>query len=106
MSESNPDAPSRQLEGQWSRVTVSPCADKYPASITFSAATYRGARGAGQGFIWWDAGIYRVEHPRTLTLSVANDELVPYAIDLRNDEFDVTDADGCRVTYRRAATTP
>lgn len=106
MRDPDPPTASSQLHGQWSKVSADPCADKYPATITFSTSTYRGARGAGQGFVWWDAGIYRLDHPRTLTLAAANDEMIPYAIEFRGDEFDVTDADGCRVTYRRAAVTP
>jgi hypothetical protein len=103
MTDTDSSSASSQLQGRWSKVGGDACADKYPASITFSASTYRGARGAGQGFIWWDAGTYRIDHPHTLTLAVANDEMIPYAIEFRGDEFDVTDADGCRVTYRRAA---
>ena len=60
------------LAGRWKKVTTDPCADKYPQGITFAASTYRGSRGQGQGMVWWDAGIYRVEGPDTLVLSVAS----------------------------------
>lgn len=89
------------LIGSWKRTTESSCAEKYPVRVTFSTGTYRGTRGPGQGIIWWDAGIYRFEAPNTLVLSVANDELVRYRIELHGDDFDVTDAEGCRFTYRR-----
>jgi hypothetical protein len=52
--------------------------------------------------ISWDAGIYRHENPSTLVVGTATDELATYSIAFHGDEFEVTDADGCRVTYRRA----
>ena len=56
--------------------------------------------------VWWDAGIYRLEDPGTLVVGTATDELVTYRIVLQADHFDVTDADGCRLTYRRETPTP
>jgi hypothetical protein len=99
-------APSPDLIGTWIKVTTDPCADKYPATLTFSTGTYRGARGPGQGMVWWDAGIYRLENPRTLVVGTATDELVTYRIDVQTDRFDVTDADGCHVTYTRDSRAP
>jgi hypothetical protein len=89
------------LVGSWKKVTESACADKYPATITFSTGTYRGARGPGQGMVWWDAGIYRLEGETTLVLSVATDELVTYQVVIHDDRLDVTDPDGCRFSYQR-----
>jgi hypothetical protein len=89
------------LIGRWEKLPAMPCAEKYPYIITFSKGTYRGARGPGQGMVWWDAGIYRLEGPRTLMLTVATDELLAYSIDLHADRFDVIDSDGCRFSYRR-----
>jgi len=103
MTDASTAAPSPNLTGTWSKITTAACADKYPATITFAASTFRGTRGATQGMIWWDAGIYRLEGPRTLLLSVATDELVRYDLTMRADEIDIADADGCRVTYRRAS---
>jgi hypothetical protein len=102
MTNSNPAAVS--LVGQWSRVVDDPCALAYPATITFGASTYRGTRSAKQGMIWWDAGIYRVEAPNTLIIATATDELVGYAITVQGDGFAFTDANGCRVAYRRERT--
>ena len=102
----NQGAQRATLEGAWSKVSTDACADKYPAAITFAASTYRGTRSPTQGMIWWDAGIYRLEGPRTLLLAVATDELVRYELTLQTDEFEVTDAEGCRVTYRRASPKP
>lgn len=92
---------SQSIVGTWTKTTTEPCADKYPATITFSTGTYRGTRGPGQGMVWWDAGIYRIEAPKTLVVGTATDELVTYQLDLRGDRFEVTDAEGCRVAYRR-----
>jgi hypothetical protein len=39
----------------------------------FSTGTYCGARGAEQGLIWWDAGIYRLEDWGRLMVSTATD---------------------------------
>src|SRR5262249_34592387 len=94
------------LVGTWLKTTTAACADKYPATLTFSAGTYRGSRGPGQGLIWWDAGIYRVEDTRTLVVGTANDELMNYSITLDDDGFEVTDAEGCRVSYRRDPRAP
>jgi hypothetical protein len=59
-------------------------------------------RGAGQGMVWWDAGIYRLEDSNTLVVGTATDELVTYRISLQPDRFEFTDSDDCLVTYRRA----
>jgi hypothetical protein len=91
-----------KLVGSWIKVTTVACAEKYPATLEFAAGTYRGTRGPGQGMIWWDAGIYRHEDPSTLVVSTATDELASYPITYRDNEFEFTDANGCRVTYRRS----
>ena len=92
--------------GTWTKATTAACADKYPATVTFSTGTYRGTRGPGQGMVWWDAGIYRLEDPEKLVVGTATDELVTYQIDVQADRFNVTDSEGCRVTYRRETRTP
>ena len=66
--------------GTWTKTTTAACADKYPATLTFSTGTYRGTRGPGQGMVWWDAGIYRLEEPGKLVVGTATDELVTYQI--------------------------
>jgi hypothetical protein len=91
------------LVGSWTRRTSEACADKYPAALTFAAGTYRGSRGQSQGMILWDAGIYRLEDSRTLVMGTASDELVTYSIALHDDRFEVTDSEGCRVSYARDA---
>jgi hypothetical protein len=104
MNNPGEDLPPANLIGTWHKITAEPCADKYPATIMFSTGTYRGARGPGQGMVWWDAGIYRLEGPQRLVLSVATDELVTYEIVVRGDQLEVIDAEGCRFAYRRAPT--
>jgi hypothetical protein len=104
MSDKREKAPD--VVGTWTKTTTAACADKYPATLTFSTGTYRGKRGPAQGMVWWDAGIYRLEEPGTLVVGTATDELVTYQIVLQADHFDVTDSEGCRVTYRRETRTP
>jgi hypothetical protein len=94
-------APEPELVGSWRKVDAPECAQKYPDVLTFSTGTYRGARGAEQGFIWWDAGMYRLEDPRRLVLSVATDELVTYQVHLEGDVLQLVDPDGCRFSYQR-----
>jgi hypothetical protein len=96
------DKHEQSMVGTWSKATASACADKYPATLTFSTGTYRGTRGEGQGMVWWDAGIYRLEDSNTLVVGTATDELVTYHISLQADRFEFTDSDDCLVTYRRA----
>jgi len=91
----------RVLVGVWKKSGAPTCADKYPETIAFSATTYRGTRGASQGMICWDAGIYRIEGSNTLVIGTATDELIRYEISLQGDRLDVTDAEGCRFTYQR-----
>ncbi len=92
---------ARNVVGTWIKVTDKVCADKYPATITFSTSTYRGTRGPSQGMIWWDAGIYRLESPSSLVVATATDELLTYPIAFQGDQFEFTDGEGCHVTYRR-----
>jgi hypothetical protein len=92
-----------ELTGSWRKRDAPGCADRYPDVLTFSTGTYRGTRGEGQGFIWWDAGIYRIEGDRRLVLSVATDELVGYEVRRVGDVLEVVDSEGCRFSYQRIA---
>jgi len=98
---SHPETDRPSLAGTWRKVDAPDCADRYPNHLTFEAGTYRGQRGEGQGFIWWDAGIYRLEGETDLVLSVATDELVRYRATVDGDRLHVVDPDGCRFTYER-----
>ena len=98
--------PAHSMIGTWTKATTAACADKYPATLTFSTGTYRGLRGPDQGMVSWDAGIYRLEDARTLVVGTATDELVTYQIAMKGDRFEFTDSEGCRVTYRRNTRTP
>lgn len=90
-----------RLVGAWRKISTEPCADKYPATITFSTSTYLGTRTPDQGLISWDAGIYRLQGHAALVISTATDELVTYELTVHDDRFEVTDADGCHLTYQR-----
>ena len=94
-------SPDPELAGSWRKVDGPECAQKYPEVLTFGTGTYRGARGAEQGFISWDAGIYRLEEPGRLVLSTATDELVAYQLHVEGDVLQVVDPDGCRFSYQR-----
>ncbi|MCK1383582.1 hypothetical protein [Bradyrhizobium sp. 21] len=96
------DKHEQSLVGTWTKATASACADKYPATVIFSTGTYRGTRGPGQGMVWWDAGIYRLEDSKTLVVGTATDELVTYQFSLQADQFEFTDSESCHVIYRRA----
>ena len=61
-----PEGPRIDLAGTWRKKNAPACADKYPDALAFSTGTYRGTRGEQQGFIWVDAGIYRMEGERRL----------------------------------------
>jgi hypothetical protein len=98
---SDPTVGLPYLQGQWRRLSTAACADRYPAELTFALATYRGARGEGQGMIWWDAGTYRLVDDQRLVLSTATDELVAYPVRLTDQRLMFTDPDGCEVTYER-----
>lgn len=99
---SNGSPPS--LVGIWTKSSAPSCADKYPETLTFAAGTFRGSRGATQGFVHWDAGIYRLEGERTLVLTTATDELVHYEIGLAGDTLTIRDPEGCVFAYRRSTT--
>jgi hypothetical protein len=99
MADTHKQTPS--MVGTWTKATTAVCAEKYPATLTFSTGTYRGTRGPVQGMVWWDAGIYRLEDTKTLVVGTATDELVTYQIALQADRFEVADSEGCVVTYLR-----
>ncbi|MBM2617034.1 hypothetical protein JIG36_15865 [Actinoplanes sp. LDG1-06] len=92
------DEPS--LAGEWHKVDAPECAAGYPEFLTFSAGRYTGRRGESQGFVRWDAGIFRLEGGR-LVLSGADDRLVAYAFDIDGDLLRITDPEGCTFSYRR-----
>lgn len=99
--------PAAGLVGRWQKASSDPCAAKYPDTLELRTGTYRGTRGPAQGFVWWDAGIWRIEHTGDkgapqLVLTTASDELIAYPVTLHADSFDVVDDQGCRFSYRRA----
>jgi hypothetical protein len=89
------------LRGRWRKETDEPCAAQYPVEIEFKEATYLAAKGPEQGFITWDAGIYRVEPEDRVLVSTATDELVPYQYDEEGERITFTDPGGCQFSYRR-----
>jgi hypothetical protein len=90
-----------ELIGSWRKVDTPECAEGYPEFVTFYVGTYRGTPGDRQGFIWWDAGTYRLEDGKRIVLSVATDALVSYDVRHEGDVLEFTDPDGCRFSYQR-----
>jgi hypothetical protein len=90
-----------ELTGSWRKVGAPECAAGYPDEITFSTGTYRGTRGVEQGFVQWDAGVYRIDDDGRLVLSLATDELVAYEFHLTGELLEVVDSAGCRFSYQR-----
>ena len=103
MAEGSETSPPAALVGDWRKVAGDPGTDIYPEHLHFAEGTYLGRRGdAQQGFMWWDAGIYRLEDAHQLVLSAANDELVRYDVQLDADQLQIVDPDGRSFIYRRA----
>jgi len=96
-----PGLRAAELIGTWRKVDTLECAEGYPEIMAFSAGTYRGTRGGRQGFVCWDAGMYRVEDGRRIVLSVATDALVSYDVRREGDVLEFTDPEGCRLSYQR-----
>ena len=96
---------SPDFHGTWRREDGEPGTRSYPRTLTFAETTYRGFREPDQGFIVWDAGIYRMEHVdnvESLVVGTASDELVSYRLESSTaDRFTVIDPSGCRITYVR-----
>lgn len=90
-----------ELTGSWRKVGAPDCAGGYPDELTFSTGTYRGTRGPAQGFVQWDAGVYRVDDDGRLVLSLATDELVAYEFHLTGELLEIVDSAGCRFSYQR-----
>ena len=96
-----PDAES--VVGQWAKVRTSGCEQQYPDVIEFFEGTYLGKKGPGQGFLVWDAGIYKRLAPDRIRIQIATDELVAYQCSVSADLLTVLDPDGCCLEYRRMA---
>ncbi|MFI7413616.1 hypothetical protein ACIBU0_33655 [Streptomyces sp. NPDC049627] len=96
------------LVGRWVKMpreetSGAACDRRYPEILEFLPGTYLGTRGAGQGFIVWDAGIWREDGPGAVRIATASDELAQYGYVLSDDVLTFRDADGCEFSYRRAA---
>jgi hypothetical protein len=89
------------LRGTWRKVSSKDCDRQYPDEIEFRDATYLGRKGAGQGFIVWDAGGFQVVAPDEVKIEIATDEQVPYRFSLEGDVVTFRDAEGCEFSYRR-----
>jgi hypothetical protein len=92
------------LTGTWKKVSTTQCDQQYPAEIEFSEQRprYLAKKGAGQGFICWDAGTYEVMGTDQVKISTATDAQILYRFSINGDTLTFTDPDGCEFKYRRA----
>ncbi len=102
-----------RLHGRWRRATEPPPAadpeavplgqdaSQLPAEIEFHGGVYRAYKGPDQMFIAWDAGTFDLGEDE-LAISLANDAIATYPLELTDDSFTVVDACGHETTYRRA----
>lgn len=93
------------LVGGWTKdADGPPCAAPYPASLRFDAnGHYRGTAEPPGEYAAWDVGTWRVDAPGRVSVSTANDAVVPYAFTSDADTVTFTAPDGCRFSYRRAS---
>ncbi|MFF3943169.1 hypothetical protein [Streptomyces phaeofaciens] len=89
------------LVGRWEKFSSGDCDRPYPRVLELLAGTYRAAKGPDQGFIVWDAGIWRTDAPGTVLITTATDELARYSYTLSGDVLTFQDAAGCKFSYRR-----
>jgi hypothetical protein len=94
-------AEQSSLVGRWEKSSSGDCDRLYPRVLELLAGTYRAAKGPDQGFIVWDAGIWRTDTPETVLITTATDELARYSYTLSGNVLTFQDADGCEFSYRR-----
>ncbi|MDH4562659.1 hypothetical protein [Pseudomonas sp. BN411] len=93
-----------RLVGQWRRSTEAAAAKGYAGHLHFQAnGLYFGQASPPDTFTWWDGGTWAIHAPGRLALSTANDAVVAYSYQVDHDTLTITDASGCRITYRRDA---
>ena len=93
-----------KLVGEWEKASGGECASGYAAHLRFEAnGIYFGTTEPPGAFTWWDGGSWEVPAPGRLKLSTANDAEVTYDYALEGAVLAITDAKGCRFTYRRAS---
>lgn len=92
---------AESVSGRWAKLGGGGCAERYPDVVEFLGGTYLGTKGPGQGFVLWDAGIYRRLAPDRIRIQIATDELVTYPCSVSADLLTVLDEHGCRLEYRR-----
>ena len=101
--ESGAGQDAESVVGRWAKARQDGCQQQYPDVIEFFEGTYLGTKGPGQGFLVWDAGIYKRLTPDRIRIQIATDELVTYQCSVTADLLTVLDPDGCCLEYRRVA---
>ena len=94
---------SNDLTGSWLKATVDPCAERYPAELLLRPGGLYEAPGGPEGGAPWHSGEWRLEDG-AFVIQMADDEMRRYPLALSDDgELAITDVEGCRIVYRRAA---
>ena len=91
------------LVGTWHKTSSAECDCQYPDELEFREARFLARKGAGQGFIVWDAGGYEVTAPGQIKIDTASDEQVHYRFTLDGDALTFVDPRGCEFHYRRVS---
>ena len=90
------------LAGKWKKVSTAECDKAYPDEIEFlERPRYLAKKGPDQGFIWWDAGSYKVIGENEIKISDATDAQIQYRFSISGDLLTFVDPQGCEFQYRR-----
>ena len=90
------------LTGRWLKATADSCAARYPAELLLRPGGIYEAPGGPEAGALWHSGEWRLEGG-DFVIQMANDAMRRYRLAAGGDELAVTDDEGCRIVYRRAA---
>jgi hypothetical protein len=92
---------TKDLTGRWLKATTDACAELYPAELLLRPGGIYEAPGGPEVGAVWHSGGWRLEGG-AFVIQMANDEMRPYRLETpADDELAITDAEDCRVVYRR-----
>ena len=94
---------ANDLTGRWLKATADSCAARYPAELLLQPGGIYEAPGGPETGAVWHSGEWRLEGG-DFVIQMANDAMRHYRLAASGgDELAVTDDQGCRIVYRRAA---
>jgi hypothetical protein len=89
------------LIGAWQKATQSECSGAYPYRIEFlPSGLYSTEKSPPDSYAVWDVGTFVVAGDK-VSISTANDAVVPYDASLSGGTLTFKAADGCVIAYRR-----